>query len=254
MSPNRHRVSVIIPTYNRSGVLRRAIRSVLDQDHAVHEVIVVDDCSAEDIGAVAGEFGAPVRHIRNAVNSGAQASRNAGLAAATGDVIAFLDSDDHWRPDKIRLQLERGAGQGELFCVTCGHSQYGSGPERVLRPPARIGLVDALVHNVVGPTSNILVSRPLFDRIGSFDPAMPACQDWELYIRILQHVPILAVPDHLVFQDTTDDARITRDRGKVVRGRRLLYEKARQSPGFRSLSASQRLMFRARQWHALARH
>lgn len=106
MSENR--VTVVIPVYNRCDLLKRAIGSVLQQTHRPLEVLVVDDCSREDIAAVVGAIPSPdveIRVLRNAANAGAQQSRLNGVRAARGEVVALLDSDDWWEPTKLEAQV-----------------------------------------------------------------------------------------------------------------------------------------------------
>jgi glycosyltransferase involved in cell wall biosynthesis len=100
-------VSVVLPTFNRGYCLERAIRSVLGQTYPDWELIVVDDGSTDDTQAVLESFKDPrIRVFRHSVNRGVAAARNTGLAAARGEFIAFLDSDDEWRPDKLTKQLD----------------------------------------------------------------------------------------------------------------------------------------------------
>jgi len=102
-------ISVVIPVRNRTDLLRRAVGSVLRQTHRPLEVVVVDDCSSEDIAAALADMAPdnlPIRVLRNAENAGGQASRLAGVRAASGNVVALLDSDDWWEPTKLQLQLD----------------------------------------------------------------------------------------------------------------------------------------------------
>lgn len=102
-------VSVVIPTYNRSDLVHRAVRSVLAATAPGDEVIVVDDGSTDDTGEVVRRFGDPVRYVR-IENSGPAAARNVGIGLARNPLLAFLDSDDEWFADKLELQrrvLER---------------------------------------------------------------------------------------------------------------------------------------------------
>ena len=98
------KVSVIIPTYNRSLSVREAIESVLAQTYRDFELIVVDDGSADNTPSVLGSFGERIRGIRQA-NAGVSAARNAGIRAAKGEWVAFLDSDDLWVPQKLERQM-----------------------------------------------------------------------------------------------------------------------------------------------------
>src|SRR5688500_9781977 len=100
-------VSVVIPTYNRAHLIRRAIDSVVAQTFADWELIVVDDASKDDAEGVVRSYGdSRMRYVRHDVNKGASAARNTGLYAAHGEFVAFLDSDDEWLPEKLASQVE----------------------------------------------------------------------------------------------------------------------------------------------------
>lgn len=130
-------VSVIIPTYNRESSVAEATRSVLEQEGCELEVIVVDDGSTDRTAEVLEPFGSAIRVIRQP-NAGVSAARNAGMAAARGEWLAFLDSDDLWRPGKLRLQLE----------------------EMRASPPAVVGhAVDVAVHLDGGETRSLFHLR-----------------------------------------------------------------------------------------------
>jgi glycosyltransferase involved in cell wall biosynthesis len=103
---NRLSVSVIIPTYNRGAFIDRAVRSALDQTYSPNEIIVVDDGSTDETPAILAEFAPPVRVLRQE-NRGRSAARNAGLRAATGDAVIFLDSDDLLLPQCIERCAQR---------------------------------------------------------------------------------------------------------------------------------------------------
>jgi glycosyltransferase involved in cell wall biosynthesis len=109
-------VSVVIPTYNRAGLLARALRSALAESRPGDEVIVVDDGSTDDTEGLVRVQGPMVRYVRTA-HVGAGAARNAGVRAATGDLIAFLDSDDDWVPGKLSWQRAVMAWRPDLVCV-----------------------------------------------------------------------------------------------------------------------------------------
>jgi glycosyltransferase involved in cell wall biosynthesis len=110
-------ISVIIPAYNAAPYLERAIHSVLVQTRPADEIIIVDDGSTDNTIEIAGRFDAKVKLICQA-NAGVSAARNAGIRAAKGDWIAFLDADDEWLPDRLRLQCELLEQQKDLSWVT----------------------------------------------------------------------------------------------------------------------------------------
>src|SRR5262245_21078047 len=99
------RVSVVIPTYNCAPLVREAVASALAQTAPPFEVLVIDDGSTDDSRARIAEFGCPVRYVWKP-NGGVSSARNCGLVEAEGDLIAFLDADDVWHPDKLRRQIE----------------------------------------------------------------------------------------------------------------------------------------------------
>lgn len=105
-SQDNPKVSVIIATYNRAGLLPRAVNSVLDQTHEDYEIIIVDDCSPDHTQEVIRRFNGPrVRSFRHEVNQGAAAARNTGIANARGEYIAFLDDDDECTPNRLADQV-----------------------------------------------------------------------------------------------------------------------------------------------------
>ncbi len=137
------RVSVVIPAYNRADLLPRAIASVLDQTFTDYEIIVVDDASSDDTGAVARNSDGPVRVVRNDVNRGLGGARNSGIVVASGTYVAFLDSDDEWLPGKLARQIElldASAGSCAACCAsyTLIHPTLGYSWERRLSRPRRL--------------------------------------------------------------------------------------------------------------------
>ena len=97
-------VSVIIPTFNRAAKVIRAVSSVLDQRFADHEIIVVDDGSTDETEKLLHPFEGRIRLVVHKVNQGVSAARNTGIGASTAPLIAFLDSDDYWLPEKLGVQ------------------------------------------------------------------------------------------------------------------------------------------------------
>ena len=110
-SPPGPRVSAVIPTYQRAELVVRAIRSVLAQSRPPHEIVVVDDGSRDDTPARVAAFGAAVRYVRQE-NAGGAGARNRGVSEATGEWIAFLDSDDEWLPDHVERMIAAIAATG----------------------------------------------------------------------------------------------------------------------------------------------
>jgi hypothetical protein len=123
------RVSVVLPTYNRGHLVSRAIDSALRALSSGDEIVVVDDGSTDDTASVVGRYGEPVRYVRTE-NRGAGAARNTGVQIVAHDWIAFLDSDDEWRPDRLRLgRAVLTALPDVLFCFSSFGARRSDGSE-----------------------------------------------------------------------------------------------------------------------------
>jgi glycosyltransferase involved in cell wall biosynthesis len=192
------KVSVVIPTFNRSFTLIRALESVLGQTMQDLEILVVDDGSTDGTAsAVASFVSDKLRYIRLSWNRGGSVARNAGISLAQSEFVAFLDDDDSWEPDKIELQLQTvtGATPGEEvgegdWCRT-GVGIYttdGRYERYVFRAlPFDDPYKSIMSDNYIGGTSSILVRRKCLKTIGGFDEGLPALQDWDLYIRLIKN-------------------------------------------------------------------
>jgi glycosyltransferase involved in cell wall biosynthesis len=180
-------VSVIIPTYNRADMLDEALASVFAQTYHDFEVIVVDDGSTDHTGAVIGKF-ARVRYIWQG-NSGRSRARNTGLREARGKYIAFLDDDDLWFPQKLKLQtalLEKNESVDLVYSPLVCFGD-GSAVRWILNklPPPRDAFIEhILMGNCIGNPSAVMIRKKSLDRVGYFDPSVEPCEDWELLIRM----------------------------------------------------------------------
>ena len=219
-------VSVVIPTYNRTSLLLRAVASVRAQTFNDWELIVVDDGSSEDIaGALASVEDPRIRLIRHGVNRGAPAARNTGLAEVRGEWVAFLDSDDEWLPQKLAKQLvlvRRNVDAPVL--VYTGFEKIGW--LRQPSPPTRRGMLfeDLLAKNFIGTCSTPLISVAALRQAGGFDPELKSSQDWDLWVRLARLGPIDFVPETLVWYHHQEDS-ITMNRAGVIAGNRYAAKK-----------------------------
>lgn len=152
-------ISVVIPAYNCADTLGRAVDSALCQDVPV-EVLVIDDCSQEDLIAVLEKYRdrPEVRYYRNVQNLGASGSRNRGVSLAKGQYIAFLDGDDYWRPEKLRRQLAAMERTGAVLCATARElmDPRGELSGRVIPVRPTITYRDLLKHNSISCSSVLL--------------------------------------------------------------------------------------------------
>jgi glycosyltransferase involved in cell wall biosynthesis len=171
-------VSVIVPVYNGEKFLAEALDSVAAQDYAPLDVLVVDDGSTDTTAQIAQARPA-VRYLHQA-NQGNGAAKNTGLAAAAGDFIAFLDADDVWLPGKLRAQMDALLAHPETGFVLCKMEHF-------LEPGAQWPAAFNEAHYRGQPTaylpSALLARRAVFERVGSFDPAIRISNDSDWFFR-----------------------------------------------------------------------
>lgn len=198
-------VSVVIPVHNREAVLPRAISSVLEQDHEALDVIVVDDCSTDESAEVAAAWARRdprLRLIRLPENRGAGGARNAGIAEARGELVAFQDSDDRWLPEKLSRQIEALDAARDCAACYCGAVYLGSDHCYYIPRRGTIGrcdgdiFADLLTSNPTTPQT-LLVERDLLFRVGLFDESLRINEDWDLALRISRAGRFAFVPDRL---------------------------------------------------------
>ncbi len=195
-------VSVIIPTYNRDWIVKEAIESVLAQDFSDYELIVVDDGSDDRTPEILAAYEDPITVIRQS-NRGVSAARNRGIAAATGRLIAFLDSDDLWLPQKLSVQVNFFAENPDaVICQT---------EERWVRNGVRVnpkkrhlkfsGMIfeRSLALCLVSPSA-VMITKALFDAVGVFDEDLPACEDYDLWLRISCRYPVDLIENPLIIK------------------------------------------------------
>lgn len=219
-------VSVIIPAFNRAPLLERTIASALGQTFRDFEIIVVDDGSDEDIEAVVRSFPEfPIRFIRHEANRGAAAARNTGIGEARAEYIAFLDSDDEWRADKLELQVARFAEAGDEIGVITTWIQIMPPDFPVNEHDRRGNLYQYLLtDNGVGTMSGPLIRKSLLEDIGGFDETLPSCQDWDLWIRLSEVCRYDLVREPLTIHNRHEDT-ITRNGRASIAGHRLFARK-----------------------------
>ncbi len=185
------KISVVIPCHNRHALLAKALASVRAQRGAgedfVTEVIIVDDASDRPL---APTLNAGDRLIRLDTNGGAAHARNVGCKTATGDYIAFLDSDDTWHADKLirQLAIARASGEDEVTVVCSGYrtrrrsrSQF----EAIIPAPVK-GLAAFVSGIRFCPGSTALMARTVFDAVGPFDETLARLEDYDWYIRLAE--------------------------------------------------------------------
>ncbi len=194
-------VSAIIPVYNRSRSARRAIQSVLAQTCQVYELIVVDDGSTDDLAGSLSDIGdTRLRIITHDNNKGAAAARNTGVAEASGQYVAFLDSDDLWLPGKLELQLRFMGSNGENHRVSCTGYEIVTPyhPEGEIRHgPAILRQRDMQMGCRISPGSTLMAERSLLEEVGPMKESLRRLEDWDWLLRCTGISNIAILPDVL---------------------------------------------------------
>lgn len=213
-------VSVVIPVYNGARFLRAGLESVFAQTYRPMEVIVVDDGSVDDSGVIAQSF--PEVHYIYQANQGVAAARNKGVESARGEFFAFLDQDDLWTPEKLKLQINHLLSHPDVG-YTLTHQQFFLDPGATLPPWFRKELLSS-VHTgwVLG---TLVVRRKVFEQVGNFATGYSAANDSDWFFRAKSaEIPMAVVPELLLLKrihETNDSARakeILSELLKVVKG------------------------------------
>lgn len=197
------KVSVIIPTYNRASRVPDAIRSVLEQTYRPLEIVVVDDGSSDDTFEVLGKLKPEVEKATASANfirqknGGVASARNAGIKAATGHWIGFLDDDDRWEPDKLTVQMaklsETGADACSALCLILDPSGYALVPEEETRLLDGFNPADNIRGTRHAHINSIVVKAETVKRVGGFDTDLRVAEDLEWIARLVHEAEFCAV-------------------------------------------------------------
>lgn len=209
-------VSVVIPAYNRRELVIRAVESVLGQTRAADEIIVVDDGSSDGTeAALAERFGARIRIVTQE-NQGVAAARNHGISLARYDLVAFLDSDDVWRPEKLALQVPEMTGPGIVLSATnwawesareVGRFQqlgYPASEKAATVPSPLLRLCNRRGHGLMVQTC--IVRRAALVRTGGFDTRMRIAEDMDLLFRLAEEGSFVVMSPIMMIRSGTDNA------------------------------------------------
>ncbi|UCD78296.1 MAG: glycosyltransferase [Desulfobacterales bacterium] len=196
------KVSVIIPTYNRAWVVKEAVDSVLTQEYDDFELIVVDDGSTDDTRKALSACGPRIKVLRQP-NRGVSAARNRGIAAAAGHLVAFLDSDDLWLPSKLARQVD--FFDNHPAAVICQTQEIWIRNGVRVNPKKRHQKFSGMIFErslelcLVSPSA-VMIRKDLFDSIGGFDESLPACEDYDLWLRISCRYPVNLIDMPLIIK------------------------------------------------------
>ncbi len=193
-------VSVIIPTHNRGWVLEEAVDSVLSQEFTDFELIVVDDGSTDETAEILKAYGSRIStHFQP--HRGVSAARNAGIRKATGRYVAFLDSDDLWLPGKLGAQVDFFGSHPEVRACQTEEIWIRKGirvnPKNCHRKLSGALFNASLERCLVSPSA-VMVPKSLFQEVGFFDESLPACEDYDLWLRVSCRFPVFLIDKPLV--------------------------------------------------------
>lgn len=205
------KISVVIPTYNRSEKVQRAIQSVISQTYKFWELVIVDDGSTDDTLISLDSLNTHDDHIQihSRPHGGAAASRNFGIGKATGEWIGFLDSDDWWHPEKLQqqvLDIQNNPFTKIFHTEECwirnGKPAF---PQKKHRKQSG-EIFEQAVQLCPISMSTVLVHRSLFNELGYFDSSYPVCEDYDFWLRSLWKYPVYLNSSLLVtqFAETSD--------------------------------------------------
>ncbi len=197
-------VSVIIPTYNRARCIGRAVRSVLSQSYRDFEIIVIDDGSEDNTLEVLTPYLENLTIIRNKKNRGVSHARNCGIARACGRLIALLDSDDYWLPEKLDMQVDYMNSHPEAVACQTEEVWIRNGrrvnPRKSHKKMSGDIFIPSLRRCLVSPSA-VIIRRSLLTSVGTFDEDLPACEDYDLWLRIGWKYPVELLNSALVVKE-----------------------------------------------------
>ncbi|CAN5565304.1 hypothetical protein BH11PLA2_BH11PLA2_05050 [soil metagenome] len=224
------RVSVVIPTYNSAALVVEAVASVLAQTLPAFEIIVIDDGSTDDTATRLQHL--PVTLIQQS-NGGVADARNRGVASATGDLIAFLDADDVWHPQKLAVQVP--LFESDLGLLGTGHYDWPT--DAVPKVPATLPAIvpvelDRLVIRNSLVTSTVIVRSSVLRAVGEFDRRLHGPEDYDLWLRVAQQARCGIVPVNLTGYRTVAGS-LSKNAVRMDEGMKLILDKLDTAGVFR---------------------
>ncbi len=198
-------ISVIIPTYNRASCLRHAIDSVLNQSGVSLELLIVDDGSTDETQELIDQIvhaDSRVKYFYQ-TNQGPSAARNLGIQSSAAPFIAFLDSDDEWLPKKLKTQLEFFQFHPDLLICQTEEIWIRNGkrvnPMNKHKKLSGSIFAESLPLSIISP-SCVMMRKEFFDQVGFFDELLPACEDYDLWLRASARFPVGLIEQFFVIR------------------------------------------------------
>lgn len=220
---NNDTVSIIIPVHNRPALLIRALTSVCQQSYSNIEIIVIDDGSTQSVQAMVKDRFPDVIVARQP-HSGVSAARNHGIRLASNHWIAFLDSDDEWLTDKLSIQMQSLTSNPDYKVCHSEEIWIRNGIRvNAMKKHAKCGgriFQHCLPLCAISPSS-VIIHRSIFDQVGIFDESLPACEDYDLWLRLTSQFAVLFIEQPLIRKYGGHDDQLSRqywgmDRFRII--------------------------------------
>ncbi|MDP2924600.1 MAG: glycosyltransferase [Candidatus Omnitrophota bacterium] len=196
--------SIIIPTYNREKFLKIAIRSVLEQSSDDYELIVVDDGSKDNTKKLFDDLGDKKAKYLYQRHQGVSSARNKGIAKAKGEFICFLDSDDRFRHNKLEITYQYIKKYPEYKIFHTEEIWYRRGqllPQKIYHKKPTGFVFESAAKLCSISISTAAIKRDIFNEIGLFDETMPACEDYDFWLRLTHRQPVFLIPQYLTIKE-----------------------------------------------------
>ncbi len=207
MNKNLPLISIIIPVYNRENFIKESVLSVLNQTYKNFELIVYDDGSRDNTEKIMNKIISiyhqyNIRYFKSKKNNGPSFARNRGVELSNGEFIAFLDSDDLWLKNKLKIQVEEMVKNNWDICQTDEiwiRNGKRINPQKKHKKISGMIFEKALKLCIVSPSA-VMMRKNLFLELGGFDENLPACEDYDLWLRISLKIPIYLIERKLVIK------------------------------------------------------
>ncbi len=230
---NNDTVSIIIPVHNRPALLIRALTSVYQQSHTNIEIIVIDDGSIQPVQAMLKDR-FPDVIVAQQPHSGVSAARNHGIRLASSQWIAFLDSDDEWLANKLSMQMQHLTTHPDYKVCHSEEIWIRNGTRvNAMNKHAKCGgwiFQHCLPLCAISPSS-VIIHRSIFDQVGTFDESLPACEDYDLWLRLTSQFPVLFIEQSLIRKYGGHDDQLSRQYWGMDRFRITALQKIIDSAG-----------------------
>lgn len=220
-----NKVSVIIPNFNREELIVKAVNSVTNQSYQNIEIVIIDDNSTDNSKEIIVDLANSndnVKYVLLDKNHGANYCRNLGVQISSGNLIAFLDSDDIFMTDKIEKQVE--VFKNKKVEIVFTNFYVDENISKKYQESKYIGLQDVIFRNNLGGFSIVMMKKEIFINCGGLDESLPSCQDWDLYVRVLRksngYYLNLPLANYYLQNDS-----ISKNQEKVLKGHNLVFNK-----------------------------